>query len=151
MAARAVSSAPPAHGRLRGVATGRAKRWQLIALGLLSATGWTLLVEVVVRTDPTEVLNRVLFLATLTLGVFPLGALSAYAVRAPRVTLSAARTCLSDSLREGWLCAAVVTLNALLRMTSFWSPLAAGLVLALAVVVDVVAISQRWAPSRDLV
>lgn len=90
-----------------------------------------------------------LFLATLALAVSPLGALAAYAIRSPRVALSAARTCFSDSLREGALLGAVVAVNALLRMTSFWSPLAAGLVVGLAVIVDVVAISQRWAPPVD--
>lgn len=135
---------------LPGVSTGMATPLQLTLLGVIAAANAAWLVSIVVLTDPDVVTNRLWLLAALTLAIFPLATLVIYALRSPRVSGAAVRTCFPDALREGLLAASFVTANALLRLTGLWTPWAALVLLSLAAIVDLLALSRRWSPPLDL-
>jgi len=138
-----------AQHRFPGVRTGAASRLQLTLLSILAVANWSWLVAVVLTSDPDVTLNRAWFIVAITLAGFPTATLLMYAVRKPRVDAAAARACFGDSLREGFLISTWISANAALRMTTFWSPLTAALLLALAGIVDVIVLARRWAPPTD--
>ncbi len=130
----------------RGVRTGTASRLQLALITLLGACNLCWLFLIVKETDPDSALNRVWFVVALMLSSVPIASLVVYAARLPRATGLAVRHCLSDSLREGFLIGSLISANAVLRMTTFWSIWTAILLFAVAGMADLIVLSRRWAP-----
>lgn len=138
------TSSTPVPQVLHHPKTGTASRVQLSLLALMAVANGFWLFLIVTRTDPEQITNRVWFLVALLLVTFPLATALIYRIRLPRVKGSAVRHCFSDALREGMLLGIFLTANALLRMTAFWSPLTSGMLLALVVSLDAIALVKQW-------